>query len=77
MVKENHENDHDLFYSYFWMTTERSDHILVSSGPKCCQLKSLYQFTASTTLCHAFSFRTVLLYFWSVVFHNAGNFQTS
>ena len=33
MVKENHENDHDLFYSYFWMTTESSDHVLVSSGP--------------------------------------------
>ena len=33
MVKENHENDHDLSYSYFWMTTEKSDHVLVSSGP--------------------------------------------
>ena len=33
MVKEDHENDHDIFYSYIWMTTERSDHVLVSSGP--------------------------------------------
>ena len=32
MVKENRENDHELFYSYYWITPERSDHLLVSSG---------------------------------------------